>query len=604
MANKTFVWIGGLTGSGANRFSWHEPGNWAIEQKENGVYYYYGNDTGTVPGPLDTVKIGVPGYDASDTSGTYKWKVHAPLLWGGFLGGISGGHWGGLSYGFTAGPYQQSITKQGLTGTTFNSSLARFEVNGKFGGWGPDSFYNTYFYFNYPYPVIGGGLTGDNIELLKGVSVAGMTFANWDYLAENCTDAQSSLRIKTNKVVLSGEQNDTVSKYNQQTVWNNYSLDGNWASRYQNRKNTKRRVYLTLVDNLGTTGGVATKNNINTSVVVDGTGIEAYLKDSKIISLNTDFYLEEAKENAYPGFNPQRTNIIYPVNIVLDNCAVMSITSNEYPFLLTTYPNCVIGTITAKFVKNIFKSSAIQAVGITWDETKPLHNLTGQFSTKAATAVLYPGTTLGYEDTNFNYSFNNTQLKQLFYDITTYSGGLAVPQEGKTLASCIVQLGDKDLSPQIGNYPLGGTFAAYGGVFAGVPDYAINNPSDNMKNLTKVVFGNTGKIETLDLKGTVSYGDRSLDTNDVISIMTCKVGFYSAFNFNKSLAFKNWRFGFINGITYAGGLIFDDSTINVVHGQEGLRFLNYGVYGKTINTRSNTIYDTIATAAPPIREEA
>lgn len=591
MANKKYVWVGGATGTSANRFSWHEPVNWLIVEGN----FENPNTTGTVPGPFDSVQIGA--YERYyGPAGGFRSRVKAPLLWGGFMGGATGGHWGGLSYGFTSGPNTQSITKQGLTGTTFSSSLSQFVVDGT---WGLlQDIYGTKTVFNYPYPVIGGGLTGDNIELLKGVSVAGMTFSDWDNLAALCTPEQAELKIKANNVILSGDQLNTEFDKNAHTIWNDYSLDDNWVYPFNDRKNNKRRVYLTLVDNFGITGAGGRSTNIATTVYVDGTGIEAYFKNSKIISFDVGSYIQNIlNTDLYAGL--ARTDIIYPVAVVLDNCQVMDISNTEFPYLLTTYPNCTIGSITTKILSNVVgKNTYNSKVGITWDIEKPLHNLNGVFSLKTATPLLSPGTTSGFDDLNIIYEYGN--LKQIIYDYPPFG---VRNVEGTTLINCVIQFGDKELSPETGTYPNGATFTAYSGYFQCTPDSASNYPGDARKNPLKIVFGNSGKIETLEIRGAVAYGLPDLTTSDVISMMTCKLNNGGGFDFRRAQQFKNWRFGFINGVTYAGGLVFNDNSNTQVFGQDGLRFLNYGVYGKTINTRSGTIYDA-TTVAPPIREEA
>lgn len=590
MAYKTFIWIGGATGTTAKRFSWHEPVNWLLKEgnttKPNG--------TGSVPGPLDSVEIGTANMKPVDAA---KNRVRAPLLWGGFMGGSTGGHWGGLSYGFASGPNSQSITEQGLTGTTFNSSLTQFLIGGLEGQL--VDIYSTVTHFNYPYPVIGGGLTGDNIELLKGVSVAGMTFSDWDNLAALCTPEQAELKLKVNNVIMTGDQTSTVYSGSKHTVWNDYSLDDGWISSFDGRKNNKRRVYLTLADNFGTTGAAGGRvNTMATTVVIDGTGIEGYFKNSKIISFDIGSYAETLFSRDW--YAPvTRTPIIYPVAVVLDSCQVMDISNTEFPYLLTTYSNCTVGSITTRIRSNIVANKNPYArTGITWDTEKPLHNLNGVFSLKTVTPLLSPGTTAGFDDLNIVYEYGN--LKQILETGISY-GERNI--EGITRINCIVQFGDKELSPKTGTYPIGATFVAYSGIFETTPDYAFNYPGDARKNPLKVAFGNSGKIETLEIKGSIAYGLPNLTTSDVISMMTCKLTNSGGFDFRKALQFKNWRFGFINGVTYAGGLVFNDNSNTQVFGQDGLRFLNYGVYGKTINTRSGTIYDA-ATVAPPIRDEA
>lgn len=576
MSINSFVWRGGATGStSAERFSWNVPSNWLIRE---GIQYVI-NRTGKLPGPYDLVYLG--------TSEIWL-KPTSPLLYGGFLGGSTGGHWGGETYSFTTG----GIGGPGLTGTTYNSHLDRFQIDGGVELQGSIA----YPWFNYPFPIIGGGLTGnDTIEILKGCNVVGMTLSDWDSLAANCTPFQSSLRIKTDGVLLLGDQTSTLSTKSAAPQWNDYSTQESWEKYYSDYKHNKRQVNLTLVDNLVgvSLNSVATAQRIDNVVLVKGTGIELNLKDSKLINVNTDVVQKGWRDW---GYKIIRNGRVFPPSISLDNCVVSSIFNVEYPYHLTTYPNCTIGFVKSVLQKGSWNDTLVPG-GITWDDREPYHTLSGVFSSKSVTVLLNPGNTFSAN------AIENT--RNLDYDHRSFVYATEEDETGgvRNPVKTIIKLGDKTLNPSSSTgYVSGATFAVYDAYFRSVPDYVLNNPWNVYENTVQLEIGNSGKIETLTVEGTNVYGSVELQQNDTIAMMNCNLENYSNFAFNHSPHFKNWRFGLITGTTYSGGLIFGDNSTSTITGNEGLRLLNYGVYGKSVNSRNNVIYD-IATASPPIREE-
>jgi len=555
MAGRKFLWVGGITGTvSAQRFNFNVANNWLLTNGDPTNPTSKWSKSTVVPGPYDLVYIGCSRIN----------KPTSPLLFGGFSAEATGGNWFGTHYqSLSTSGYVNGITLDDnsgniYSGNTFTSHLNSFNVVGE----------QTQNIFTYPFPVIGGGLTGDAIDLLKGCTVEGMNPAAWDALASACTAKQSKLVIKADNVVLQG---DNARNYDNGGIpWNSYTQNTDW---YFGPPTQQRYIYLELADNISSSTS-SVPNTIKTNLVLNGTALKVFLTNSKIIQTRVGITQKLVHE---PFYIPE---------LSLKNCVVLGIDNDNLPFKLQTSHDCVVGTINFYVNEwwkdgfaNAFGVQTPEVVGLSWNPYTALHELSGTFSTKRAYQLLTTGSTLGSEYRNFNYDVSS--------GVTT---------------GMIFQFGSRWFD-QDSSKTLGSTFSAYEGAFYGFPHYDERTRSINpMSNSTLVSFLAGGKFEKLIASGIRLLGNGLVPT-DIIGIMNFEMQNNAYFDSTSYYGFKNWRFGFISGTTYSGGIVFNDTSDNIIKGDPGIRFLNYGVYGKSVNIRSNNIIDISSSGTPPAESQ-
>jgi len=590
--NNTFYWVGGATGTtSASRFDWNEPSNWLTQKYVSAGISQVVTAT-EPPGVGDAVYVGIKPLATS--------IIRSPLLFGGFQGGITGGNWWG------PGTIAGITNATGLSGTTY-TGLALFNIGALRTYYGPRerSIGDTnpltkYFHtdiMDYKFPIIGGGLTGEAISLLKAANVVGMTHSDWDALAAACTERQSKLVVKSNDTLIIGDMTSGTNGVD----WNGYEQDPNWQAQNGYPSNI-RRIRISFVDSLSPVTPAGTR--IGTNVKIDNaTGLDLLITNSKIQQIVILPLLR-----TFSGMS-RWSDVFYAPSIELDNCVVGTISSTEIPFKLVTHTNCVIGNIYSRIstmlspALNWINEATQQTYGysnggITWASVHPLHVLNGTFSTKRATTALIPGITFTpLELLNLDYKFGMWPN-----NYNTYTDGSW--KYKRDWSEISVQLGSKWMLPRgatYGRYPQGSTYSVYQAQFSGSSDYYNNNPWDLRMNPHILNFANSGSIQDITCTQFKVITDIDLGDSNIIYVMDFKLAEYSYFDFASNPIFAGWRFGLISGTTYTGGLQFLDDTENTVVGTGSMRLLNYAVYGKTTNTRTNVVYD-ISNISPPVPE--
>lgn len=379
-----YYWQGGATGTAylndtnygpdnydiqkKSRFDWNRRGNWRVS-KSSGIGTM---STGALPAPGDSVYIGSPVLAGGQP---IDFTVQAPLLFGGFNGGISGGYW--------TRPFQVNPS---LSGTTWTSSLQYTNI-----GWrGGPPFHNpsqlssagATFSFAYPFPLIGGGITSSTIELMKGVYVEGMTYSDWDIiLAGSTLDREKELKIKSNYFQINPLGDSIDYKIN----WNpSAGLSGQW---YENYGTTNTRtVNINIVDNYGNDW---TRNAIATWISINAENSLVYLNNAKLLRVATNTV-------GHPVYKE-------PARVILKNCVAGYITSYGNPVYIETDKTCIIGT----FNYSLYSLASDWGAPSSYNN-KPLAGdtvvLSGKFDPVAA------NTAIGFLNTSYGVTYESIQF--------------------------------------------------------------------------------------------------------------------------------------------------------------------------------------------------
>lgn len=370
-----YYWIGGSTGStSASRFEWNVASNWRTVKDV--IWGDPAVEVSTeIPGPYDVAIVG--GYYNNGSEGgetLVPFTATSPLLFGGFSGDLSNGGWTDSTYG--------------STGTTYTTSLYSFIVKGKKS---KDNFNDLDYSINYPFKIIGGGISAGTISTLKGLSlVSGMNSSNWDYLLTNATSRQKQgLKLKTNDVIIETDASRGITS--------------GTASELSSPANAPIIVELELIDNYG--HGTSIKD-IQTSVDFNSVNTNVKLVNSKINYINFEQPLL-----TWGGMTAGSPRNYDRCGLNLSNCIVENISCNSF-VALTTDRTCLIGKIN---IVNTNKEKSILPVNTNL-------NFKGTFDVVSAAVSLRQFPTLtGVTLPNININFDKNH-KPIFVNVGEESG--------------------------------------------------------------------------------------------------------------------------------------------------------------------------------------
>jgi hypothetical protein len=541
MSSQIYFWVGGSTGSTLpNRFSWNEASNWRISTGYDSFSDTLSTEVATdVPAYDDTAVVG--GF--SPEGGYFSTTATSPLLFGGFSGGLTMGGWTSGSYGNTGIQWSTSLDKFIIAG---NQLLNLDSVN------------SDGYTFNYPFPIVGGGLfLGGQLDIMKKVKVEGMTSSNWDALYAQSTPNkvyEKQLKIKSTETII--------------------NIDGtrapiNWLPS-SGVTSTNRDIKLEMVDNYAT--GISA--NVS-SIIVFGTNTRVSLNASKVqyVSFTQPviwFNLDELATGSWKtsGRNADN-NTLNITNSVVEDIELFTFTN-------TTIRTSIIG----RFKYN--QQSIINSFGKNYLDIKnPTFTLGGTFDSAEAARAM-----------RLNPVLTGLTYANILIDCTglTLSDGM-----GNAKSSLIVNLGDNSnnrTTPRIQatNIKIIG------------PEEAFKTDEYNTDPRPRVTFINWGNVNIMDVYKTRidgTYGPFNGAVYKDIKIRTLFMNKESTLDFTKNKYFKNWKFGEINQVNYYGGIVFDNPTKFDVSGMpidsceiigsSNVFLLPYGVVGGR-NTRSGQNY--------------
>ena len=308
---NTYHWIGGSTGSTlASRFDWNIASNWRIVKPN-----YWGGEPivetpSEPPSENDTVIIG--GHFSLPEGGEtlVPFNCVSPLLFGGFSGDLSNGGWTDSTYG--------------ATGTTYSSSLLQMIIKGNKS---KENFNDLDYAINYPFKIIGGGITAGTISTLKTLNlVQGMSSSNWDYLLNAANARQKAgLKVKTADLILETDESRGLS----------------YSYAHTTPAGLPITVELTLADNYGSAVG---SQNIITSVSMNCVNTKLKLLNSKVSYINFDqpiIWWPWGKDDPRWNTDYRNADRCY---IDLVKCTVEDINCTSF-LVASTDVDCLIGKI-------------------------------------------------------------------------------------------------------------------------------------------------------------------------------------------------------------------------------------------------------------------
>jgi hypothetical protein len=549
----TYYWIGGSTGSTlASRFSWNVPGNWRTLDLGDPLDPYLTVSTATdVPSYRDTVIIGnaIPYLQNFDESKQLLLPTPtSPLLFGGYSGGIGFGGWSAGSYG--------------LTGVTYSSCLRRFAIQGNFG---PENegYNQTGYTFIYPFTHIGLGNTGSDIQTyLKYNKVEGMTFSNWDFLANSLTTNDLYLNIKAEEIIINADSTRAPLPRTGFIGWS-------WEGAYQ----MQRYANLRVVDNYGLFN--YNEDRIVTEMVLNPVEFRIKLKNSKLFSLTHNqpiLWNDETERNDKQW--EKNTRNLDNNTISLQNCTVMYVTLKTYCSFSTDF-QCLIGNFIYNFNQSDEENLQKKFINFLVPRyTQPTILFNGIFNGISAARAL-----------NATKNLNGLTFNNIVVDLS----GVTYTRNSFGDLTCTGPLQCR----------LGSNFYSPGFTF---------NATSIILNNAGVVFETPANIRNMSVTREYITTVDNMPTNSEIFIQTLKLQDQASFYVGTpvwpaSLSFTGWRIGQITNNGYFGGVIFGDDPVtydayNVpiggsrIYGDNNQYFINYGTVSDR-NIRSGQVYSSL-----------
>ena len=494
---NTYYWQGS-TGSDISKYDWNYGPNWKIAKW--GRPYTQWATSATAPGAADSAYVGE------------YFVARSPILFGGYSGSVASGVW-------------QNV---GTTGTTFNSSLTHFSAKLLI----PKSTTGTNYY---PYPWLGGGITGDiyfwaaNVDGWDTSTLTGITGAR--------ADLGLTLKIAYGSYIY------TTGRINR-----NFSIGGLDGNGYPNYS----VVNLNFVQskNYNNGGTAATQTSLylggGSPYTTFATASEVGLGD---VTINGGGFQSISIDNGISGsvsglsgavIRPFKVNL---TNVVANNAAVHNGDIN-------VDKSCTFGTFTVKGGSNPYYL-AMDDNNTTKGYNGQQINLAGTYNSTSAANLLGwapPSATSGPFVSGV----------YLYDQYTTVPGNY-----------------DYDYTPTIllGNPVDGATFTAQSvAVFNEVSPYSATT-SGNAQRPWRIEFFGDANITSMSTEGTTIAAWAQLDPSKQLNISRLTLAERSVLDLQYSKQFDNWYFGSLTGDTVAGGINFADDTC-VVMGSAGVRLYN------------------------------
>jgi len=500
-----YYWQGSTAAAGVERYDWNYGPNWKIAVW-NKPYTQWATSA-TAPGPNDIATVGE------------YFVARSPILYGGYSGGVAG---------HTASALW--LNAQQTTGTTFNSSLNSLSIRMST----PKSTTGTNYY---PYPWLGGGITGDiynwavNVHSLNAASLTGVVGER--------ANLGLTLKISSN-----------ASIYTTGQINRNFSVGGTDASGYPNYSVVNLKFVQSKNYNNG--GTAATQSTLFIGAGNGGYsplsagGSEVGLGN---VTINGGGFQSIGIDNGVSGsisglsgapIRPFKVNLI---NVVANNAAVHNGDIN-------VDKSCTFGTFTVKGGANpyyFFNDESKIPVGYNGEQI----NLAGTYNSTSSANLL------GWAPPSATSSPFVSGV-YLYDQYTTVPGNY-----------------NYDYIPTIllGNPDAGVTFTAQTvAVFNEVSPYSTNT-SGNAQRPWRIEFFGDANIISMSTEGTTIAAWAQLDPSKQLNISRLILAERSVLDLQYAKQFDNWYFGSLTGDTVAGGINFADDTC-LVMGSAGVRLYN------------------------------
>ena len=501
---NTFYWQGSTAGAGIARYDWNYGPNWKI-QKTPLPYTQWATSL-TAPGVNDTVNVGT------------LFVARSALLFGGYSGGVAG------STSTTLW-----LNAQQTTGTTFNSSLNSFSATLVT----PRSTTGTNYY---PFPWLGGGITGDiynwavNVEGLDSASITGTTGAR----------AELGLTLK----VAYGTYLQTTGRINR-----NYDVGGVDGSNYPNYSVVDLKMITSKNFNNGGTAACISTLNVNAfnpsnaakssevglgNITIDGGSFQGISLDNGVGLTNA----AGASATVAKAYKATLTNVV-------------ALNANVHNGDINVDKSCTFGTFTVRgganpYYLRLSEETKEGSMGYNGQQI----NLAGTFNSTSASNLLgwAPGTT----------------SSPFVSGVFLYDQFTTVPTNDNYDYIPTILMGSPDA---------GATFTAQTvAVFNEVAPYS-NTTSGNAQRPWRVEFFGDANITSMSVEGTTIAAWQDLDASKQINISRLTMAEQSVLDLTYAPHFDNWYFGSLTGDTVAGGINFNDDTCTVI-GSAGVRLYN------------------------------
>jgi hypothetical protein len=563
MAYKTFVWVGGSTAStSADRFNFNIAQNWRerIEATDpSGILQYIYRITTQVPGPGDKVYIGT---DPGD-NGSYT--VTSPLLFGGFSGDVNGGTWATNSSG-------------GGYGTTWSSALDAVNIgtdtlnNASIGAPNTQNSSGAY-KFNYPFPVIGGGITQSVISTLKACTVGGFTPTFWDFILDNRTTQQErGLVLKTDELVVGNLQYQGGA----QTVWNSNITSQDYIDNaIPGISGNFVWIKLKLVDNYGYNPNIpnieSVKNNnrhIVTSCVFTVYNTLIEILDSAFFNVN--IFPTHYSETKIPGQNPLYVEKYHTgVSFKFHNCVIENMAGRSQGLYDLSLKDSIYRNIYIDLRNDVYLGANIPL------PVPGIMKLEAEGNGKKVATRMHGVSADAYT--------TSSQLK-----VNKFSDNVLSSTSGANFSLPTVILG-------------AGLSAGLSGDTITLMEIERESGLPESKNwlssYDKFMIEPGANVHQIQLQGRSSISaSAAVPQNSTININTITLNSNSAFSLH-GLNRNVWKIGVISGVSLFGGINMSDN--GKIFGSSSTRLLNYSrELGK--NIRGGNITDISNT--PPISE--
>lgn len=563
MAYKTYHWIGGSTGSTlASRFDWNVASNWRIVTLNDWGGEPIIQIPSESPSGTDTVIIGGNFIIPEGGETLVPFDCISPLLFGGFSGDVSSGGWTDSTYG--------------ATGTTYSSTLLQTIIKGNKS---KENFNDTDYAINYPFKIIGGGITAGTISTLKSFNlVQGMSFSNWDYLLNNAdTRQKAGLKLKTADLILETDASRGLTHHSYLK-----SLSG-WPI----------TVELTLVDNYGSMVG---SRDIVTTVDMNCVNTKLKLLNSKVSYINFDqptIWWPWGKDSPLWTTDSRNGDRCY---LDLVKCTVENIDCKSF-LVASTDVNCLIGkfNLVPKTTENGGKHR-IHFVA-------PL-SLGGTYDTLAAALALRKNPVLsGVTLANINIDLSATTGITLDVDPFNIDG------TNVSYMPPLLKLGNPPINT---SFPSGITFNC-NGIRIVQPVVIVNTYLGKTCYPKYLVYIQSAvNIKTLDVTNTIfSFGQFKTGTSVPLTIQNLILRGES--QYNSATTPVDWRIGEVSTNRILGGVVSENprhiepyngrvssesvtqaylmgfSGASIIQADTTVNFIPYSIDGNS-NTRINQYY--------------
>jgi len=520
---NTYYWQGSTAAAGIARYDWNYGPNWKIANWSKP--YTQWATSATAPGANDTAFVGE------------YFAARSPILYGGYSGGIQG------STGTTLW-----LNAQQTTGTTFNSSLASFQARIAT----PKSTTGTNYY---PYPWLGGGITGDtyawavNVDGLDSSTITGSTGAR--------ANLGLTLKVAYNVNIF------TTGRINR-----NYDIGGTDANGYPNYGVVDLKFVQSKNYNNGGTAATQSYMYIGAG---NGYGYLLAAPPNEVgmgnVTINGGGFQSISIDNGISGSGSGLSGAaIRPFEVNLTNVVASNAAAHNGD--INVDQSCTFGTFTVKGGANPYYLAMDENTQVPVGYNGRQINLAGTYNSTSAANLL------GWAPPSVTSSPFISGV-YLYDQYTTVPGNY-----------------DYDYIPTIllGNPVDGATFTAQTvAVFNEVAPYSTTT-SGNAQRPWRIEFFGDANITSMSTEGTTIAAWAQLDPSKQLNITRLTLAERSVLDLQYAKQFDNWFFGSLTANTVAGGINFADDTCYVM-GSAGVRLYNT----KIVNN-----YDFRAAKALPV----